>query len=799
MNNKTKSRHGLARSKRNNARLLKFLLTVFCALFTQLAFADTQTRTPGNISGFGGWIGLGNMFAIDGVCTTTGSGNGYLDGFGFSIPAGSIINGIRVDITGTAADTPHSIQLQKGNQVQGSSFDPGLSGDACPGGAGGAGGATELWGSTWTPDDINYPLFGVAFIPGSAGTFLDGASITVDFTPAPDIALSSTESIDPVLAGSGAGNLTYVVTATNNGSVDARGIALLSSLTFPAGVTRESVTPSGSGILIIAGDTVSWTIDDLAIGTSKTLTFVLTVGAATATGTDTINLSSSVTSVAEGDGVSNNDTTSQATSVTRQVDIQVSKTESIDPVVAGSGVGNLTYVVTVTNAGPSNVTDLVIDEALNSPAGVTVESVTPSVGTFVGNFWTLSLAATESATLTVVMTVPLSAAEGVDVVSNAAGVYSTGGGEALINTGDDSDSESTSIRWPSADWNVIKEYTQGDGGPVEVELACDDNADLAFGDPGNGTTPASLTWSRFVTGGTSCSVIETVPSGYYESARTADCDVSPVVDGGDYACTITNSPTRATFEVTKEFTGGNNPAEVEVSISCNTGLILDQSKLISENESVVFVVTSFNNAELDCDITEAAVPGYTATYIPGGPGSFDADGGCNFQAVEGGTENTCLIVNDADYVDVEIEKLWVFEGSSGDQTDTRYELTLYCDAFIADGRKSCNIGGPDIALGLNGNYLTCKQYYGNGPEVFIASVLPKYPSSHCWVHERIFDDAVEIENGCGNIVIRAGEGDSCVITNTVFFEGIPTLSHHGMALLVLLMLGVGLVSFRRLD
>jgi len=31
----------------------------------------------------------------------------------------------------------------------------------------------------------------------------------------------------------------------------------------------------------------------------------------------------------------------------------------------------------------------------------------------------------------------------------------------------------------------------------------------------------------------------------------------------------------------------------------------------------------------------------------------------------------------------------------------------------------------------------------------------------------------------------------------VFFEGIPTLNHYGMAILALLMLGVGFVGFRR--
>jgi hypothetical protein len=32
---------------------------------------------------------------------------------------------------------------------------------------------------------------------------------------------------------------------------------------------------------------------------------------------------------------------------------------------------------------------------------------------------------------------------------------------------------------------------------------------------------------------------------------------------------------------------------------------------------------------------------------------------------------------------------------------------------------------------------------------------------------------------------------------TAFYEGIPTLSQYGMAILALLMLGIGMVGFRR--
>ena len=45
--------------------------------------------------------------------------------------------------------------------------------------------------------------------------------------------------------------------------------------------------------------------------------------------------------------------------------------------------------------------------------------------------------------------------------------------------------------------------------------------------------------------------------------------------------------------------------------------------------------------------------------------------------------------------------------------------------------------------------------------------------------------------------LAAGGSGSCTITNTVFFEGIPTLSQWGMALMALLMLGFGFIGLRR--
>ena len=44
---------------------------------------------------------------------------------------------------------------------------------------------------------------------------------------------------------------------------------------------------------------------------------------------------------------------------------------------------------------------------------------------------------------------------------------------------------------------------------------------------------------------------------------------------------------------------------------------------------------------------------------------------------------------------------------------------------------------------------------------------------------------------------NAGRGGECTVVKTRLYAGIPTLSQYGLLLMALLMLGVGLVGFRR--
>jgi uncharacterized repeat protein (TIGR01451 family)/fimbrial isopeptide formation D2 family protein len=249
--------------------------------------------------------------------------------------------------------------------------------------------------------------------------------------------------------------------------------------------TDLSIVKSG-GATAIAGSTVTYTFDvenigpDAATGVTVNddppagLTFVSgtggcaggfpwAVGALAASDTTSCTATFSVapgisdgaiienTASISGDGYDpedSNDESAASTTVSREVDLVVSISESADPIVSGSGSGNLVYTVTLLNSGPSDASDAAVDIALTLPSGVSVEGVVPSSGSFTDPTWTVpALGAGASVTLDVTLTADGTTAPGTDVIDITATV--TDANETLVNTGDDTDTEATSVVSPA--------------------------------------------------------------------------------------------------------------------------------------------------------------------------------------------------------------------------------------------------------------------------------------------------------------------------------------------------------------
>jgi len=233
---------------------------------------------------------------------------------------------------------------------------------------------------------------------------------------------------------------------------------------------------------------------------------------------------------------------------------------------------------------------------------------------------------------------------------------------------------------------------------------------------------------------------------------------------------------RAIFRVTKTFSDGSTD-DVDVTLTCNTGLPLTQDFTIAggDEDGVAFVVNELG-AGATCEVTESGGPdGYT-TVMNGGDG-------CTWEGVTGGFF-VCEIENIADPAIYTVSKNWTVYREGGDAVINEAHVTVACDSYFDGGWEDDGMWYMDIKL------------FGN-QGVIIAVDVTDGPAT-CSTTESITQSGVESSaDGCGEVTLSAGDWHSCTFTNTVFFEGIPTLSQYGLALLVLLTLGVGFVGLRR--
>jgi hypothetical protein len=147
---------------------------------------------------FGGssWANLSNLSASDGAFATNtvhpsnGANVLVAQGFGFSIPTGATIDGILVEIQGKADATVggggNGQLIKTGTTGTGSTFSFGsASGWTTTNTIFSMGGSTNLWGTTWSPSDVNGSDFGIRIDVGFYPNHLisvDAIRFTVYYT-----------------------------------------------------------------------------------------------------------------------------------------------------------------------------------------------------------------------------------------------------------------------------------------------------------------------------------------------------------------------------------------------------------------------------------------------------------------------------------------------------------------------------------------------------------------------------------------------------------------------------------------
>jgi hypothetical protein len=235
-----------------------------------------------------------------------------------------------------------------------------------------------------------------------------------------------------------------------------------------------------------------------------------------------------------------------------------------------------------------------------------------------------------------------------------------------------------------------------------------------------------------------------------------------------------------TFPTTVDFSNDFDGI-VTVTLTCNTGTPLVQSFDISEGSGVDFVVQELDIAAATsaCDITmDGLAEGYTSDTV------------CSFGSVEPAVplaeSNPCEFQAFPLPSTLLVTKTW--EGA-GPDVDTASTHTFSCtNAAFFDGDEFTTIS---LTFTIPGPVTDAPFEFYTDPDA----------TSSCTVieDESMLDSAVETDQGCSTPILYTGAGGtgSCTIANTVFYEGIPTLSQYGMAIMALLMLGVGFVGFRR--
>ena len=188
-------------------------------VFTTLPSSSTTTtpttnaRTGADVSGTGSgiWINPGNITAADSTYATVTLSSSlnpishYLQGtnYGFAIPGNATINGIQVTIgryeSGQTSgnDVRDSIvRLMKSGTLDGSNKAATSTEWPSANTAASYGANNDLWGTTWTADDINAANFGVALSANSTNNriaYVDYMQIAVTYTVS---IVSSTTSVN---------------------------------------------------------------------------------------------------------------------------------------------------------------------------------------------------------------------------------------------------------------------------------------------------------------------------------------------------------------------------------------------------------------------------------------------------------------------------------------------------------------------------------------------------------------------------------------------------------------------------
>jgi uncharacterized repeat protein (TIGR01451 family) len=409
--------------------------------------------------------------------------------------------------------------------------------------------------------------------PQPTGTQTPTAGPTPTPTPAPaDLTIAKTDSPDPVVSGT---TLTYTIIVTNNGPGFSLGVNVTDPL--PVGTTFISCNASQgscSGPSVGSNGTVTANFGTVGFPGFATLSIAVNVTAPPSVVLTNVAVVTSATP----DTNNGNNTSTTTTTVSGAVnaDLGITKTDAPDPVGVG---GNISYTITVNNAGPATAANVVVSDVL--PTGTTFVSCVPSVGSCAGP------PPGSTGTVTADLgTIPSLGSATINLVVNV----NAGAGSVVSNT--------ATVSSPTADSNLANNSATA---TTSVTTAAATDLSIAKSDsPDPVLSGGSLTYTVTVDNLGAISATNVEVSDPLPSGTTFQSCVSSVG-----VCTGPAVGTNGTVHVT---IGTLAPADPPVTITIGVNVVAPPSSTLTNTATVLSSTPDSNSANNSASATTTVSP-----------------------------------------------------------------------------------------------------------------------------------------------------------------------------------------------
>src|SRR6185437_1701794 len=457
-----------------------------------------------------------------------------------------------------------------------------------------------------------------------------------------DLSITKVDSPDPVLAGN---QLTYTLTVHNGGPSDAQAVSVTDAL--PAGLTGATYTVDGGVSNPWSG---SASVGVVGAGGTKTVVVTATVDPSTANNAvlhNTASVSSSTSDTTPGNNSASADTT-----VKTQAHLSIAKADSPDPVIAGN---QLTYTLTVQNAGPSDAQAVSVTDTL--PTGLTGATAVVDGGS--SSSWSGStslgvVAAGSTHTVVITATVDPSTPDAT-VLHNTASVSSS---TSDPTPGNNSASEDTTVN-TQADLSISKldspdpvlagnlltyTLTVHNGGPSDAQA-------VSVSD----VLPAGLSGASYsVNGGLSSSWLGSAGLGGLGPGGDDTVVITATVDSSTANNTVLHN-TASVSSSTADPVSANNSASAQTTVNTQADLSItkvDSPDPVLAGNQLTYTLTVHNGGPSDAQavsVTDALPAGLTgATYTVDGGVSNPWSGSASVGVVGAGGTKTVVVTATVD-------------------------------------------------------------------------------------------------------------------------------------------------------